>query len=298
MLPLTDTAAIVEARRIGTDYARLRLWGSISFIAVSFAFGQYLNCGGSIYNVPFATLCLGILAALAVHLLKQPALNPHRQLPSMKAALRLAADPALMLFLIANAIHQAALSPYYLFYGIHLNSRGIGQQYVGWSFALGVSAEVLMFWQLRSLLKRRPLYPLMGISFVISAVRWWLISTVSSGPLMACVQTAHAFTFALCYAGSITHLEKEVPEPLRATGRALYSAIAQGLGSVLGHALAGYIFDSRGSAAAFQAASILDLVAIVPLMLSGIAARKISSEAIGPAPDLFKIAPPPLSEDV
>lgn len=265
---LADTLAVIEARRIGTDYARLRLWGSISFIATSFGFGQYLSAGGSIKHVPAVMFFLALLAAVVVHILRAPAQPLHKTPPSFKEARALAANPALLWFFAAGMIHQAGLSPYYIFYAIHLEAQGMGQDVVGWSFGLGVAAEVLMLYAFRHVFKRVPLFPMMAASFLISSARWFLVARLHSAPLMAVLQTAHAFTFAFCYAGAIAHLEKNVAEPLRATGRALFSAISLGLGSVLGHWLAGTIFDARGSSAAFNAAALLDLVAVIPLLIS------------------------------
>lgn len=44
---LADTIAVSEAKRIGTDYSRLRIWGSIGFIVASYSFAQHLSDHGS-----------------------------------------------------------------------------------------------------------------------------------------------------------------------------------------------------------------------------------------------------------
>ncbi len=268
LLPLADSLAIIEARRIGTDYARLRLWGSISFIAVAFGFGQYLERGGDIKNVPFTAACLAGIAALCAHLLKQYGSGPHRVPPSFKEARQLLHNSGLMWFFAAGMIHQAALSPYYLFYGIFMDERGLGQGIVSWSFALGVTAEVTMFWFAGSLLKRWPLIPILAFSFVLSTCRWLLVARIGNGVLMALLQTCHAFTFAIWYAGSIAYLEKTVAEPLRVTSRALFAAIALALGGVLGNTIAGWVRDAHGIAISFQCAAALDVIALIPLTLA------------------------------
>lgn len=227
--PLADSLAVVEAKRIGTDYARLRLWGSISFILVSFGFGQYQSHGGDIRWMPTLMAIFACATVLCVQLLRQYGSGPKRIPPSLHDALQLFKNPALMWFYVAWMLHQAALSPYYLFYNLHLSRLGLGQDVVGWSFALGVCAEVTMFYFTRPLFQRKPLFPLMVFSFILSSARWILIAHLTNGPLLAVLQTCHAFTFALCFAGSITHLENTVSEPLRATGRAMFAAIAMGL---------------------------------------------------------------------
>lgn len=279
---LSDTVAVAEARRIGTDYARLRLWGSISFILTAWGFGQYLSAGGSIQNVPLTMVCLAALSACVVHILRQPAHPPHRVPPTFADAKKLAVNPALLWFFIAGMIHQAGLSPYYNFYGIHLETRGLGDNIVSWSFGIGVAAEVLMLQFFRHIFRHAPLFPTMAFCFVVSSARWLLVAHVTNGPLMAALQALHAFTFAFYYAGSIAHLEQNVAETLRGTGRALFSAISLGFGSVLGHWLAGILKDIYGTPAAFEAAGVLDFVALIPLLIAARYAKNAMSESSQP----------------
>jgi len=48
VMPLTETIALNGVRRAGLDYGRMRIWGSISFIAASFGGGFFLLAVGSI----------------------------------------------------------------------------------------------------------------------------------------------------------------------------------------------------------------------------------------------------------
>ena len=297
LMPLADSLAIIEARRIGSDYARFRLWGSISFILVAFGFGQYLDRGGDIRHVPLVAACLATGAALCAHLLKQYGSGPHRVPPSFNEARLLLHNSGLMWFFIAGLIHQAALSPYYLFYGVFMDERGLGQGIVSWSFGLGVTAEVTMFWFAGSLLKRWPLIPILAVSFLLSTCRWLVVARLRNGPLMAILQTCHAFTFAIWYAGSIAYLEKTVAESLRVTSRALFAAITMSLGGVLGHSIAGWVRDAYGIATSFNCAAALDVVALIPLALAAMYATGKSAtvgtfNSAEPANEL----PPPMAD--
>ncbi|HLX60382.1 MAG TPA: MFS transporter [Planctomycetota bacterium] len=305
IIPLADSVAIVEARRIGTDFARLRLWGSIGFIAVMFGFKYFQHGPEYLLRVPLVALCLAVLAAVCAQWLKQHETNLHRPRPSFRDAQRLAHDPALMWFFIAGMVHQASMSPYYLFYPLSLDARGFAPGVAEWSLGAGVVAEIVMFQFVRGLLARRPLFPLIGISMLMTAVRWVLIPAIGNSVTMASLQTTHAFTFALCYAGSISYLEHNVDEPLRATGRAMYSAISQGMGSLLGHRLASFLADYykpdgahsdkiAGYTLAFRAAALVEILALAPLLISAHYTRK-SARSAG---DLFKEAPPPATEEV
>ena len=54
IMPLTETVAMGGVRAAGLDYGRMRLWGSLSFIAASFCGGwvvERLGAGGVIWLI-------------------------------------------------------------------------------------------------------------------------------------------------------------------------------------------------------------------------------------------------------
>ena len=47
IMPLTETVAVSGVRHAGLDYGRMRLWGSLTFVAASFAGGFAISHWGS-----------------------------------------------------------------------------------------------------------------------------------------------------------------------------------------------------------------------------------------------------------
>jgi MFS transporter, PPP family, 3-phenylpropionic acid transporter len=266
---LADTVAIAEARRLGTEYARLRLWGSVGFIAASFTFALHLEAGAPAGHAVIAVTALfGAAALVAMALRPVPiAARP----PSVRDALRLASDPRLLAFLLAGALHWASAAPYHILFAVHLEDLEVLPRYVGIGLTLAVAAEVAMMWAFSRLRRRIPLFGLLAIAFGATSVRWLLTAFATTGPALAAVQVLHGLTFGVFYVASIAHLERAVPGPLLGTGRALFSAIAIGLGGAGGNALAGALYDVGGGDLAFLAAACLSLAA--PLFIA-FAARK------------------------
>ena len=156
----------------------------------------------------------------------------------------------------------------------------------------------MLHWFIGHLLNRKPLFPLMALAFAISIARWWLTATLTNGVALCVVQTAHAFTFALCYAGSVAHIDKAVAPELRGTGRALYSAISQGAGAICGHLIAGRVAYVYGTPSAFKVGALLELVALAPLMLSAwLEGKQALRETLQPEAAMIDAPPPMLSED-
>ena len=131
-----------------------------------------------------------------------------------------------------------------------------------------------MMWSYRSVAKRIPLFPLLGLSFALTSLRWFVMARVDDGPTLAAIQVLHAFTFGAFYVGAITYLDETVPPSLRATGRALFTSVSIGLGGLIGHQMAGLTYDFGrthaigGGQLAFYAAAAIEWLAPVALYLS------------------------------
>ncbi len=270
---LADAVANAEVRRSGGSYARLRIWGSLGFVAASTAFGVHLERGGAVADVLPAAL--GALGATAVAARLLPDAEGGAAVPTFGDARRLLDDRAFLAFLGAGLLHWAALAPFHLFYALHLEGLGAAPRWVPIGLLLGIAAEVAVFWTFPALARRVRLYPLLAASFAASFLRWLVTATTTSGELAAVMQLFHALSFGLFFVASIAHLERTVPAPLRATGRSLYGAIVFGAGGVLGSTLAGPLWDRGGAPLAFGAAAGLELVAPLVLWLSArLAARR------------------------
>jgi len=262
---LIDSIAVVEARRIGTDYARLRLWGSLGFVAASWSFGQWLAHGGAAGDAVAWILAAVIGYALVARTLAPVPVAGHLEPPSVAEAGTLLRRPAMLLFLAANLLHWAALAPYHMLFALHLEGLGASPASVGAGFTAAVAAEVLVMWRFRDLARRLPLGVILGLAYGSGVVRWLLTGTLASGTAIAALQLLHGLTYGAFFVGSMLWLEREVPERLRATGRALFTAVSIGIGGVGGNVLAGALFDVGGGGLAFRAAALLDL--LPPLLL-------------------------------
>ena len=285
---LADSIAVAEAKKTGTDYARLRLWGSLGYIVACFSFGKFLSSG--VHDLEIAGICAVMLAAGALAAQVVPSVRARMPLaPSLADAGRLLADPALLFFFLAAMIHQAALQPYYLFLAVYARDLHINTYYVGLGISLGVAAEVLMMWFFRALCSRISLQALLLASFFSSSLRWYLLTQVESGPLLAAIQIFHGLTFGAFFIGSIVYLERAVPERLRATGRALFASLVSGLGGIIGNAIAGRAYDRGGGKAAFLSSAMLELLAPLALLASARFSRHLLRPERGVVEPITKV---------
>jgi MFS transporter, PPP family, 3-phenylpropionic acid transporter len=293
---LSDTVAVLEAKRIGTRYERLRLWGSIGFIVSAWTFGEF----GVLAHLPWVILGVLSVSVVAACWVRQPSQPVHLAPPSIRDALQLVRQPGFLAFLIAGTIHWASCSPSYIFFPIHIKDLGLDNHFVGWAFAVGVTGEIAMMWGYRSVSKHIPLFPLLGLSFALTSLRWFVVARVDDGPTLVAIQALHAFTFGAFYVGVISYLDQTVPPSLRATGRALFTSISIGLGGLIGHQLAGFMYDTGkaqgvgGGNLAFYVAAGIEWLAPVALYLSYRWSPPAPSDRGGKAPQtLYGAAPLP-----
>jgi PPP family 3-phenylpropionic acid transporter len=266
LTPLADSLAAVEAKRIGTDYARLRLFGSIGFILLSFTFGSLLSKGAKGSDVILFGSCLLLVSALVSLLLKADKANfAPPTFCELKAVL---ARPAFLLFLLAAMVHWAASSVYNLLFALYLRDLNIPSERIGLGISLAVVAEVLAMWGFRRLNAKFSLILLMLVGFLAGAVRWILVAILKSGPLLAAVQLLHGLSFGVFFIAAVAFIDVSVPGSLRATGRTLFASVVFGIGGVIGNAIGGCFYDIGGGSLSFFLAAALDLIA--PLFLFGV----------------------------
>ena len=267
---LADTVAVVEARRIGTDYGRLRLWGSLGFVVGATGFSAWIARGYAVETVLLAG-AIGLFCA-ALTTLTLPQSKPAGTFvpPSLRDAARLLHNGAFVAFMLAGLLHWAAMQSYYLHYALHVKKLGLSTHYVGIGIACGIVTEVALMWSFRGMLKRMPLLPFLALAIGSSIIRWALTASLTAGPGLAATQAFHGLSFAVYYIGSIAYLEQNTPESLRATGRALLTALSWGIGGILGNHIAGRLYDWGGTAASYYGASALEALALIPLLLCGI----------------------------
>ncbi|HET6925792.1 MAG TPA: MFS transporter, partial [Hyphomicrobiaceae bacterium] len=123
ILPLTEVVAMRGVKTAGLDYGRMRLWGSLSFIAASFVGGWVVaRLGGT--SAIWLVAAGSALTVAATHGLPRPvsegpskAVRPPRL--SIRDAAGLLRSRAFLLFLTGAGLTQASHAAFYTFGTLH-----------------------------------------------------------------------------------------------------------------------------------------------------------------------------------
>ena len=253
-LPQFEAVTMTHLRSASERYAGVRVWGSVGFVLTSLALGPVLQRFG-IGLVPVVMLAMfaGIwLASLAVPEAPGPATTE----PAGAIAPALKQPPVAALFLVCFLV-QASHGPYYGFYSIYLQSHGYSHTAVGFLWALGVIAEVLLFLLMHRLLPRYGARNLMLSALALTVLRWLLIGWLVASPAVVLfAQLLHAFSFGVYHAVAISLVHRFFPDSLQGRGQALYSSLSFGAGGSLGIFASGLLWEHLSPAVTFTLAAV------------------------------------------
>jgi PPP family 3-phenylpropionic acid transporter len=170
-------------------------------------------------------------------------------------------------FLLAAFLMLVSHGTYYGFFSIHLEQLGFGNTFIGFAWALGSAAEIGVMVRSRSLFGRFSLEGVLTFSFAVAAVRWLLLSHVTSALSVALVQLLHAVTYGAFHMASILYMDHLSPEADKTFGQAVNNAVTYGMGLMSGFFLNGWLFDRLGAPRLFVLSAGIALAAGVVFFL-------------------------------
>ena len=262
--PLGDHVALAAASAGRLDYGRVRLWGSLGFIAATLLAGRLVQTRGIDSVAPLLTgAAILVLAACAL----MPAGRGVAAAATRPGAWRALAQPSFALFLAAAALIQGSHAVYYGFGTLYWRRLGIADDRIALLWAEGVVAEILLFYWGAPLLRRLGPTGLLALGGAAGLVRWTATGFATSLPALAALQLLHAFTFGAAHLGAMHHLARRLPPAQAATAQAVYATVVGGLGQGLLMLLAGSLYGAAGGRAYLAMAAVAALGAGLALRL-------------------------------
>jgi PPP family 3-phenylpropionic acid transporter len=262
-LPLVEATTLSQLGEETARYGRIRVWGSVGFIAAVVAVGYLIDATG-----PRAVLWVvaGLMAGMLLlsFSLAEARVEPHDgdHLPVW----HIVRKPAVLAVIAASALMAAAHGPYYTFYTIHLVDHGYSKSAAGWLWALGVVCEIGIFIWMSRLYRAFTLRGILIASTLLAALRFVVIGwAADSFALLLAAQTLHAASFGSFHAAAIGVVHKLFRGRHQARGQAIYGSLAYGLGGTAGGLASGYAWSGLGPALTFTLAAGCGLAAAAVL---------------------------------
>lgn len=265
VMPLTDTYALKGLAARGRAYGPVRLWGSIAFIAGSFAAGIAIDM------MPASDLIWMLVAASAVVALASLTLLPLSTAPrptdtAAPARRDMVRDRGFLAVLAAASLIQASHAVYYGFSSLQWHADGLDGGSIAALWALGVVAEIVLFAFSGRLTVSST--TLLTIGAVGAVVRWSAMAFDPPAALLPFLQILHALSYGATHLGALTYVARHAPAGQAATAQG-YLAIALSAVMALASAVSGLLYANFGVASY----AAMALVAVAGGICSRVASR-------------------------
>lgn len=245
---------VIALEHIGRErYGKIRLFGSIGFIAVALLLVEWLTSAqiGILFLIATAIGTLIFGALIGVHHSHQSNSECEEQGCTF--------NPFGHLYLwIGFLLMQVSFGPFYNFFTIYTTDHGVSLESTVWLWSFGVIAEIIMFYFQGNLL-RRNLNTILWITALITSFRWLIVALFpNSIILLGLSQSLHAFSFALFHTAAISSLFALYSA--RRLSQQFFFGISYGLGGFIGAFGSGVIYE-HFPPSLFIAGSIAALIA-------------------------------------
>lgn len=263
-LPLVEATTLSHLGEETARYGRIRVWGSIGFIAAVVLVGHALDLF-PVAIVPWVVLAM-MVGMLATGW-QIPDAPPAPHAPEHETIWSVLGRPEVMALIAAGALMAAAHGPYYAFYSIHIVGHGYSKAVTGWLWALGVICEIAIFMWMSHLYRAYTLRQILVASFALAVVRFLLIGWVAESLVaLLFAQMLHAATFGSFHAASIGMIHRLFRGRHQARGQAVYSSLSYGVGGAAGGFASGIAWEALGAALTFTLASAAAFAGLMILL--------------------------------
>jgi PPP family 3-phenylpropionic acid transporter len=234
ILPLIETVAVSGLRNGAIDYGRVRLWGSLSFIAASFGSGLIIGTAGAEVVLPLLVASTALMV-VGAHLLPHEFAGQGAAAPSvlrrlkLEDAFRLVRAPLFLLFLLAASLIQSSHSLLYSFGTLNWRAQGFPDGVIGLLWSVGVISEVALFAVSGRVIATCGTARLLMLAGLAATLRWGVMAIEPPLWATALLQTLHAMSFGAAHLAAIHFLTHAVPEDRAATAQGVYAAVVAGL---------------------------------------------------------------------
>lgn len=226
---LVTTDAVREDPRL--SYGSIRLWGSISFLVCSVGAGYVL----SVAPPDAIVVALSILALVSA--LVSLGVPVNRSVRSTEAGKRIKVrfPPALIWLILGAALIQSSHAAIYAFGSIIWRGQGIADSTVGFLWAIGVVAEIILFWLIgRGIGRSLSGVVLMLIGACAAMLRFAALAFEPGLLMTFLLQSLHGLSFGAAHLGIMSALTTLSPAGARGRAQGLFAAcMAFGMGAMM-----------------------------------------------------------------
>jgi len=260
--PVLDARALETVRDDRSRFGRLRVWGSISFIASALFVGWLADWAGirSLFIVLIPALL--VTGVIGIGLRSQ---SPEPTLPRLSSLAVVFRSSLLMRFLAAALVVWTANAAINAFFSVYLVQIGAAPTLVGWAWAIGAAVEVPLMVAFPVLSRRLGLERLIVIGAAFFVLRAAAVTLVTDPVLATFTMALHGAAFSLMLVGCVAYVSRHAPSGAAASAQGVLSAMIFGLAMIIGPELGGLLAGGLGLSGMFVVAGVVSAAGVIGL---------------------------------
>ncbi|MBN1893580.1 MFS transporter, partial [bacterium] len=255
-LALTNSIAMINLKNSETEFGRIRVWGTIGWIAAGWILAGWRVMGESVMVKGDALFLAGLLSILmGIQSLSLPHTPPKKESTKPWAfleALKMLKDKDFLIFACITFVVATELEFYYILTAPFLVSDAIGVSAKSIPAVMTIAqfAEIfVMLILLPIFLKKYGMRNTLAIGAVAWPIRYIIFAIGKPAWLVIASLALHGFCYVFFFVAAFIYVDKVAPSDIRASAQSLIAIIALGLGRFLGSLFAGKVqtmFTSDG----------------------------------------------------
>jgi len=282
MAPMMDVRVLDMIGSDRTRYARVRMWGSFSFMIAAPIIGLLVRADG--YRALFLVFVpMVLLGGLASTLL------PGRSMGVRGASLRrgpgrVLSHRPIALFLIGALVGWTAVYSQLAFFSIYVRQLGGSSEAVGWAWSFGAALEIPFMLFFPQLARRFGTERLIVLGMAILVARQVANVIFTDPSLLIGLSLVQGAGYGLLLIGGIAFVSREAPKGTAATAQGILNGVTLSMSSIIGSGLGGVLASWLTIRGLYVVSACLGAIAIVLIALAVLPATRRLPEGVGSGP--------------
>lgn len=249
-MSLTNAVVFHHVADPQRDFGRIRLWGTIGWIAASWPFvfilagktGAGLNAAlSSIFTV--AGIASIALAAFSLTLPHTPPAKQQGGVSAPMQAIGLLRDPVMFVLFVATLMDALVHQCYFQWTSPFLQQAGLAENWIMPAMSVGQIAEIASMAALGWALARLGWKWTMTVGILAHAARFFVFAIGDPLWLMVAINVVHGMCYAFFFAAVYIFVDERCPREARASAQGLFNLVILGVGPFAGSLLWGWLGD-------------------------------------------------------